>query len=853
VASRNLGTLTVDLALKSGLFEQGMDRAAKASEKNLNRIKATASGLGTAFVAGLAALGSSKLLGAIVQETTQAENAMRQLEARLKSTGGVAGVTGPEIQALAKELQGLTTFGDDAIVEMEALLLSFTNIRGDTVRGATEAILDLSTALGMDLQSAATLVGKALNDPKNGMTALGRVGVKLSADQQKLVKSFLAVGDAASAQNVILKELERRFGGSAAAAADTFGGAIKQLQNAFGDLLEGEGSGVNGAKEAIQGFTEILKDPATVRAAAALTSGILEGLAAVIKAVSATVQAFEYLGENIDKSPVFSWANTARKELKLFTSDLEDIQNDIKFLEEARDSFAPFVAVLGKQSFAPDSLFGILSRDDINKRLAELNQQAAKLQKTFSTGGPIRRKNFGSVDAPDLVPSEEYTKAKEELTRLIESTKQQTVAFEESAEAAMRYRLTQGDLKDEMKLLGAEGVKLSAQLVEASRAVDVSRSTKTLEDFNKSLQAQTEGLADNEAAAIRYRLEIGDLAEAVKRAGEAGQALKLEIIASADAKQQKDDLRDIEAGLMAVNAQILQFQGREEEGALLAFDKENAELVKVLRRQANDAGLEQIDTLRDLIGAQAELNKLHRQAAAVREEAAANEDRIRNSLESGAITELDSIVMLDEARKKTLVTLQAIYDKQKAITDNSGSETMVQDTKQFSYELENLAAQTDLLTKKIRSSLEDAGTDAFADFITGAKSGSDAIKAFAADFEREIAQLIAKDLMKRLFNGLLGTDDSSGWFAAAAGFFAGRASGGPITGGTPYLVGERGPEIIVPRGNATVIPNNKLISGTTSVVNNFNITSNNGVSLETQQQIANRVAAAMAQARRRNG
>jgi hypothetical protein len=41
-------------------------------------------------------------------------------------------------------------------------------------------------------------------------------------------------------------------------------------------------------------------------------------------------------------------------------------------------------------------------------------------------------------------------------------------------------------------------------------------------------------------------------------------------------------------------------------------------------------------------------------------------------------------------------------------------------------------------------------------------------------------------------------------------FPAPRAMGGPVTAGTPYIVGERGPEIVVPGQSGTVIPNNRI-------------------------------------------
>jgi hypothetical protein len=59
-----------------------------------------------------------------------------------------------------------------------------------------------------------------------------------------------------------------------------------------------------------------------------------------------------------------------------------------------------------------------------------------------------------------------------------------------------------------------------------------------------------------------------------------------------------------------------------------------------------------------------------------------------------------------------------------------------------------------------------------------------------------------------------------------AGYGVGaRASGGPVSAGAPYIVGERGPELMVPGSNGTVVPNNKL-GGVGGGGNSYSITVN---------------------------
>jgi hypothetical protein len=237
-----------------------LDRSLAGVNKRLGGLGGVVRSLSGAFAALGAGLSIGLIGRKIVTATIAQQNAVAQLNAALASTGAVAGKSSEELQKMASSLQRVTTFGDEATIAGQAMLLSFTNIRGDTFDRATKATLDLATAMGTDLKSASIQVGKALNDPIRGVTALQRVGITFSDAQRDVIRSLQETGDTAGAQAVILKELETQFGGSAEAARNTLGGALKALSNAWGDLFEASSESSAGIVSAIDAITDVLPE-----------------------------------------------------------------------------------------------------------------------------------------------------------------------------------------------------------------------------------------------------------------------------------------------------------------------------------------------------------------------------------------------------------------------------------------------------------------------------------------------------------------------------------------------------------------------------------------------------------------
>jgi len=239
-----LGKSKANLDSLNKSLKQTGDAGEKSSSQLGKTAKSIASTVLPAVTAGAAIMALGKFLGDSVTEAAEAEKIQAQLGAVLESTGGSAGMTSDAVNRLATELSNMSGVEDDTIVKAEAMMLTFTKVGEDVFPQAIEAALNLSRAYGIDLQSAVLMVGKALSEPEKGMGMLTRKTGELTDEQKKLIDSFMAVGDEASAQMVILGKLETAVGGAAEAYGETYAGQVDKLRNAWGNFKEEVGGKV---------------------------------------------------------------------------------------------------------------------------------------------------------------------------------------------------------------------------------------------------------------------------------------------------------------------------------------------------------------------------------------------------------------------------------------------------------------------------------------------------------------------------------------------------------------------------------------------------------------------------------
>jgi hypothetical protein len=230
-------------------------------------------------------------------------------------------VTGQLIK-FAKAQEMRIGVDENVVKSVQAQLLSFKAVgasagdAGGAFERATKAAFDMAVVLKKDAGSQAIALGKALEDPVRGITALRKAGTTFTEEQQKQIRVLVESNDLLAAQNLILSEVESQYGGAAEASANW----SDKLRLAFGNVQEALGAALTPAFErfakyvienVIPPLTKFFEDdfPVMLSKFGAMASGLGEALAPIGKAlrdafnVPSNVSLLEHLLDSIAKLP----------------------------------------------------------------------------------------------------------------------------------------------------------------------------------------------------------------------------------------------------------------------------------------------------------------------------------------------------------------------------------------------------------------------------------------------------------------------------------------------------------------------------------------------------------------------
>ena len=332
--------------------------------------------------------------------------------------------------------------------------------------------------------------------------------------------------------------------------------------------------------------------------------------------------------------------------------------------------------------------------------------------------------------------------------------------------------------------------------------------------------------------------------------------------------------------MSSVNAEIMELTGNLSAASKIRLDDQYKDLIGRLTANGDTAGVEQVNRLKSLKTARIEYNAEQEKTAQILGFLQVQEDRIAIAQQLGADTEFGSMLKLGEARRATLMQLESVVLAQEAIAKASGNPALILQAEQARVAWEKLAATVDPLANKLNSAIDEAAGQAFADYISGAKSAKDAVNDFGKSVFNEINGLVSKQLGKQLMESLFGDvskgggaggflsqlfgtsgatagGGTGGLFSGLGGFFSnlfGFAGGGIASAGSMHRVNENGPEMLDYQGKQFLmmgagggkITSNRAMGSASSPV--INITVPGNVDRRTAEQVAAKVSSAMTRA-----
>lgn len=698
---------------------------AQSSSRDMEKLGKTIGNVVAAFAGGA-------VYKAVISATIEQERVTAQLEQTLRSTQGAAGLTRDELLEMASAMQQVTTYGDEAVIPAQSLLLTFTKIGREVFPRALETVLDMSTAMGQDLTSSAIQLGKALNDPIQGVAALTRVGVQFTEQQKDQIQTLVESGRILDAQKIILAELETQMGGSARAARETLGGSIQALKNAFGDLLEAKGGLKESAGE-IEKLTQVLSDPATAQGVDSLVSSLVRLTGHLAAAAAEGGNFLAFLG---------------RLGVDVAGSNVEGLQQRLDDLRGLLADDSLFNLGERLRFFGDDGLISFVSDDEIRaeiKRIEDVLRNA-----------PAKP----TVEIPVTTETEEVKAANKEYDKLLTNLQKQSELFGVTSEAArVRYAIERGEL-GELDAAQQQALLRYAQEIDAKRASGEAskaaaqasqQQTRQQEQYVRGLErsASLLGLSTDQVRA--YELAEKGLTGALRDRAIAAQAL----IAAEERKQQLDaDARQI-AGL---RAQLLRAEGRDAEALTIEIEQRYGELMQRLQANGDTAGLNIINSLVNVEQAQIRFNEIQRLYDQVLAEQTRQEQSVQAEQQAGLLSEVGARERILEIHRQTNAQLQEIRPLLAEMAQMPGAigASAQQALDNLDAQANRLLATTTLLQETLRTGIEGGLTSALSGLATGTMNLREAVTALGQSVADALAQMAAKNLAEGLTNSVMG-------------------------------------------------------------------------------------------------
>lgn len=817
-----LGSIVIDLLLKTGAFETDTARAAK----RIRDLKRDTNDFATSLKASFA---GNLLAGAVEGIVSELRRVPAAIVDITREAGNFKDVE-ERIGAAAEDFAGFSVAAATAGLSMQSLegfsvrLTKALSKIDDESEGAGKAL----AALGIPVEEFKKLDPVKQIERLSSALAAFKDGPGKTAVLEALTKggsealSFLkALEEQGGRQNILTREqilLADDLADRQARATAELKAFLQQGLIAALPAITAFTQGIGDMVKSLLGVDDAAKNLARQNAVRDFADNSAVFLARLVDFARLVGKAFEYLGETIAATAAIAAAladQSGRGAKAAFSFDPKGLLDVVRGQTAQINEITKAARERGKaladfESFA----------EQVQKRI---NSRHLTGQRGNAFTDP-RSTTFGQT-APEVdtrgLSADKGTKKSDESAKIAKRELDEQLKVIERELARERDLFQQRNTF--LNLFNSQGIVSIRDYYDAQRNIiedNTEAQAILLNEQIAALEKAQSRLKPDEQIANQSR--INDLrAQGARIAQEASaKQIELSIRQAADEKRFADQV-------VGLNAEVLELRGNLAEAAGIKFDLSNAELINRARAEGNEQAKANLQILRQNSVAQAEFNQHVKTGAEITEALRVQEERISVSRQLGATTELESLQRLGQERQKALVQLEAEVKAREAIARaNPESKTLSDQAARARAELEQLSAVADPLGDKFRSIFKDSLASPLEEFINGTKSAKEAFNDFVSNVLAGFARIAAQGIAEQLFaKGSGGGDWASTLGQLFAGAFGGsRAYGGDVIAGRDYWVGEDGPERFRPRVNGTIVPNERTTgrqgaSGVTSIVN----------------------------------
>jgi hypothetical protein len=785
------------------------DKDIRKAQRDLESLKKGSGDTTTSF-AGLAkgALGLGAALGvgfagvqavadfmrdsfAEAQESIKATAATAQI---IQSTGGAAKVTAQQVGDLANRISELIGVDDELIQSSANLILTFKNVKNEGIGlnavfdRTVMAAQDLAAAGFGDAESAAKMLGKALNDPVAGMTALSRAGVTFTQSQKDQIKALIESGDLLAAQKVILGEVESQVGGVAGAtatSADKFNVLMKNMQEALGlaimpllnALMTALIPAIRGLTSFITNFSTAVSDNAGVLRVAVVAVGALTASLLVQRGVL-TFNTIAFAAKTVAVNAYVASALAARAASLALATAMRAI---------------PVVALATGVYMLGDAWFRVLQEQTkVSTSTATVN---GKILEGVQVVGNAR--NANNMYAQSLQAAAGGGRA---ATNAISGTVASALSLGKTLPSVTDKTY---DAADAASTAAKSYIDMWTAIVEAQRqSRDMTTTSGTV------TSAIAEGVTKGADLTAERLKEIREGLEGVSRSARGGGSA---------AKEQVEKVAELRREWRATTSSIT----ADVEGLRVTLSTKGDEMSSALAEKFRS----RLDVFRGIVTEQQQI--INQAQASLDSYSKSVVDTILGGIQIGtkdaegkALTPeqiVESLFGGVENQRKAVEAVAAIATKvpealaQQLIsltsTDPKGAIALANYLANNPAQVEQLTKNYNELSTFTKTALGEPMALAFAQVgdesaVSMLSSARQKIKEEAEDFQKWVASKLKSRVTVEVEYRAVNTPPVGA-----------RAAGGPVMGGSPYIVGERGPELFVPNVSGTIVPNHDLRSG----------------------------------------